>query len=71
MKIILGLTGQVVVGVHMYWTQWSEGPCLGEEGGTTITKIIPGFTGQVVGGDCNHKNYSGIDRPGCPGGVCM
>ena len=27
--------------------------------------------GHVLGGrrgDCNHENYSGIDRPGCGGG---
>ena len=35
--------------VQMYWTQRSEGPCLGE-GGTTMMQIITGLTGHIVGG---------------------
>ena len=34
----------------MYWTQQSEGPCLGGEGDTAMMQIIAGLTGQVVGG---------------------
>ena len=33
--------------VQMYWTQWSEGPCLGGKGGTAMMQIIQGLISNI------------------------